>query len=797
METPMPVDSRATSLNDYIRFESPDLFSKVIRYQGFLSDLRARDLEKYLLRYVSFNGGTARVQDDRTAIVHDVQVYCSADYLDLGRDRRVAQAAKDATDRFGVSVSSVPLIAGSTVIHGRLETELASFLGYESCVLFPTGQGANVSTIAALCTSSDSLVIDKQVHHSVLEGVKLTGAQWRSFRHSDPDHLASVLEAVRKRRPSNGILVIIEGVYGLDGDVAPLPDILEVSRRYDARVMLDDAHATGVLGCRGAGTAEHFSMADRPDILMGSFSKAFGSFGGFIAAARPVVEYLRYFAKSISFSIGLPPANAAAALESLHLLRDDPTLVTRLWSRHARLRECLVESGFQEVTRSQSAIMSVLVGSESNVKESTRDLFNAGIWAEGLPFPAVSRGQERIRFRARLSHTDEQIDEAVRVVRKTAETYGYLRPAAISVGGAFGQPFDGRASRLMELVYASNHQRSVPPSWFTSSYKKKQIEKSDFWEEGPFEQEWFHAGHGPYTAAVCAMTFLDRGTTVGALGHFAWLPGQDDALLGCIGDGLDWLKKEGVSVVYSPMQLPLQVLGAGLLTGDGCPEGRPFLEATNDSNLLPILARVGFEPVRANSYYKIDLAAVVPIGQEIRASVSFRNVDREHLRRDIGLMAPLLNETVSTLPLCSQLTERFLYGIASELRDLIVPGFWQFAFAGDQLIGFITAFPNIAEAMSQVCGMADVADLVKVSDALDSVDEGFVAWMGVLPCFADATNLGAALLEKVFSAMKQRGARSAWLSWELHNGVRQISAADLAPQQSIARLDYIIHRLLL
>ncbi|MFN0039180.1 MAG: aminotransferase class I/II-fold pyridoxal phosphate-dependent enzyme, partial [Burkholderiales bacterium] len=737
-----------------------------------------------------------QVQDSNTGAIHDVQVYCSADYLDLGKDRRVIQAACDASSRFGVSVSSVPLIAGSTTVHHQLETELAAFLRYESCVLFPTGQGANVSTIAALCTSSDSIVIDKQVHYSVLEGVKLAGAPWRSFRHCDSDHLDSVLKAIRKRRPNNGILVIIEGVYGLDGNVTPLPEILEVSRRYNACVMLDDAHATGVLGPRGAGTAEHFGMKDRPDILMGSFSKAFGSFGGFIAASKPVVDYLRYFAKSISFSIGLPPANAAAALQSLHILRDDPAIVPRLRSRCHLLRDSFVEAGFKSAARSQSAITSILVGSESGVKESTRDLFNAGVWAEGLPFPAVSRGQERIRFRARLSHTDEQIHEAVSVVRRIAVKYGYLKQPATSFRGESIAVENGaeRTTQLMELVYASNNQRSVPPSWLTSEYKRKQIEKSEYWEEAQFEQEWFHTGNGTYTAAACAMAFPHRGAMVGSLGHFAWLPGQDQALLQCVRDGLDWLKIIGVSVVYAPMQLPMQILGAGVPEADTVFENRPFLEATNDPQLIPLLTGVGFRPAESNKYFKIDLATV-PSQSEAPSTVSFRNFDRERLRSEINHLAPLLNETVSTLPLCSPLTEGFLHGVASELRDLILPGFWRLAFEGDRLVGFITAFPNVTEAVSQACGLADVADLVKVSDALDNVDEGFVAWMGVSPQFANAELLSVALLSQVFDAMKRKGIRKTWLSWELHNGVRQLTEADFASQSIVDRMAYTIHRL--
>jgi 7-keto-8-aminopelargonate synthetase-like enzyme len=691
----------------------------------------------------------------------------------------------------------VPLIAGSTILHDELEKQLAAFLGTESCALFPTGQGANVSTIAALCTASDFAVIDKQVHYSVLEGVKLSGARWKSFRHSDPNHLETVLQGVRERRPNFGILVIVEGVYGLDGDIAPLPELINVARRYGARMMLDDAHATGVIGARGAGTADHFGTTDLPDILMGSFSKAFGSFGGFIAASKHVTDYLRYFAKSISFSIGLPPANAAAALQSLQLFRDDPSLISQLRSRYTRLRESLYEAGFADVTRSQSAIMSILVGSEANVKESTRDLFNAGVWVEGLPFPAVSRGQERIRLRARLSHTDEQIAKAVQVVQQTAAKYGYLKRRVAAVGNV-SDLTGGRkdTGRLLEVIYTSSIERALPPSWFTPEYKRKLVEKSDFWEDAPFEQEWFHAGDGSYSAAVCAMAAQKGASTIGGIGQFAWLPGQDDQLISCVTSSLNWFRNIGVTDVYAPMQLPMQILGAGL-PGTALPDSRPFLESTNEPQLNKLLPQIGFQRAWSNCYFKIDLSNFPGHEPDRSGRVLFRSLDREHLKREVARLTPLLNETVSTLPYCLRLSEKFFYGVASELRDLILPGLWRLAFEDDELVGFIAAFPNVTEAVAQACGMADVADLVKVSDAIDNVDEGFVAWMGVSPRFPESNRLVTEMLRQVFTTMKQRGLKHTWLSWELHNGLRQLTAADFASLNLTDRLEYNVYRLTL
>ena len=792
----MPVDARHTSLADYIRFESPDLFTKVDRFQEWLADWHERDLHKYLHQYVSFNGGSAQVRDSRSGDVHDVQVYCSADYLDMARHPGVIAAARDALGRFGASVSSVPLIAGSTTLHAELEHEIATFLGVESCVLFPTGQAANVSTIAALCSASDAVVIDKQVHYSVLEGVKLAGCHWRSFRHSDPEHLNLVLRTVRERRPRSGILVIVEGVYGLDGDVGPYPDMISVAKRHQARVMLDDAHATGVLGPRGAGTADFFNLKAPADIVMGSLGKALGSVGGLIGAPRHVTEYLRYFAKTISFSIGLAPSSVAAALHALRLIQGEGGLISRLRSRHARLRDSLLDAGFADVSRSQSAIMSIVVGSEAAVKESTRDLFNAGVWVEGLPFPAVSRGQERLRFRARASHTDEQIDRATEIVRRVATKYGYLE-RRVAVAGSFSGVTGGKenSGELLELIYKAAALRSLPPSWFSPEWKRKIVEKSGFWEEASFDQAWFRSGTAPIGAAVCASIAREGDKVVGGLGQCAWLPGQDDALVRCLSEGVDWLRRAGVGEVFAPLQLPMQILGAGLPAGSSLPDSRPFLETTNDAQLNVLLPRLGFQPAWRNRYLKLDLSDPVRVTHRPSQGVVYRDLERWHLEAEIAQLTPLLNETVCSLPYCSQIHERVLYGIASELRDLILPGFWRLAFDKERLIGFVASFPNITEAVAQACGMADVADLVNVSDALDRVDEGFVAWMGVSPSVEGKEVVAAELLDQVFVAMRLRGFKRTWLSWELHNGDGRVAERDFAPHQVVDRLDYQVYGL--
>ena len=322
------IDSREGSLSDYARVRSPDLLAKANEFAEFLDDLRERGDEKYLLPVRRYRGSRALVDLGPGVGEKEVIAYCSANYLGLSFHPRVGQAVQEAVHEFGASVASVPLIAGSTSLHSELRERLVSFLGVEDVVLFPTGHAANVGTISALAGPRDLVVLDKQVHYSILEGVRLSGAQWVSFRHSDSEDLERVLASSRERHRDSGILLILEGVYGIDGDVAPLPELMRIARAYGARIMVDDAHATGVLGERGRGTHEHHGLATPPDLIMGSLSKSPGSMGGWIATSRETADYLRYFSKTIVFSVGLPSINTAAALAALELIEQERSMAS-------------------------------------------------------------------------------------------------------------------------------------------------------------------------------------------------------------------------------------------------------------------------------------------------------------------------------------------------------------------------------------------------------------------------------------------------------------------------------------
>jgi len=420
------VNSKTGSLGDYLNGDDPDLFAKTEAFKDFIDDARKQGYEKYLHSVIDYRGGRALVKHKYAEQASEVILFCSADYLGLAHNSEVMSNAHRAIDAYGGSVSSVPILAGATREHDLLEKNLREFTHVEDIVLFPTGHAANASTISALCHKHDQVISDRSVHESISEGMKLTGARGRVFKHFDMIDLERQLKRSRDRIGNHGILITVEGVGGLDGDIAPLPDIMALAEQYDAKVLLDDAHATGVIGKNGAGSVSYHGMDRQPDIQMGSFSKAFGSVGGWIGTTQTVADYLRYFARSVVYSVGLSPINAAVANGALSAMASDPPMIANLLSNTNYFRNGLIELGLDNAAKSGSAIMSVLVGSESVLREIVMDLFIGGVWAEGLGYPAVRTGEERIRFRIRIAHTQHDLDDALRVIETVFHKHGII-----------------------------------------------------------------------------------------------------------------------------------------------------------------------------------------------------------------------------------------------------------------------------------------------------------------------------------------------------------------------------------
>jgi 8-amino-7-oxononanoate synthase len=424
---PDQIDSRKTGLSDFVDFAHPDLFHKAHAFAQFLRDGRARGYDTYVHRVSKYTGGCAVVDSEDRTSQQQVVMMCSADYLGLAQHPQVLAAAQKAINQYGASVCSVPLIAGATALHGELEARLARFLGTEACVLFPTGHAANIGLIQALCTPKDMVILDKLVHWSIFDGVRLSGARWRTFRHSNTEHLVRVLKTVRSKHENNGILVVVEGAYGIDGDIAPLRDLLAVCNRFGARLMVDEAHATGVVGKTGRGSLESHEITDSSLIIMGSLSKSLGSFGGFIAAPAEIADYLRYYARTIAFSVGLPASCVGAAMAGLDILQDHSTSLAKLRANIGFFQSGLEHLGVANAKKSGSAIFSVPVGNEGSLRDMAREMFRRGVYAEALGFPAVLHGQERIRFRVSASHTQENLSQVLQILTEVRDKFSPVK----------------------------------------------------------------------------------------------------------------------------------------------------------------------------------------------------------------------------------------------------------------------------------------------------------------------------------------------------------------------------------
>jgi 8-amino-7-oxononanoate synthase len=329
----------------------------------------------------------------------------SNNYLGLTTDPRVKQAAHEAVARYGTSCTGSRFLNGTLTLHETLEHELASYLGKEAALVFSTGFQVNLGVIGALVGRGDIVIIDRDDHASIVEGCRVAFGEMRRFRHSDMADLERVLAGC----PANaGKLVVVDGVYSMGGDIAPLPGVVELCQRYGARLMVDDAHATGVIG-GGRGTAAHFGLTEQVDLIGGTFSKSFASLGGFVAGNSEVIHYIKHFARSFIFSASIPAANAAAALAALHILRDEPQRVRRLNEIAETMRGALREMGY-DTGDSATAIIPVMIGDAVQTALLWRALFEAGVFVNTVVPPAVPPRQSCLRTSYMATHTDEQLE---------------------------------------------------------------------------------------------------------------------------------------------------------------------------------------------------------------------------------------------------------------------------------------------------------------------------------------------------------------------------------------------------
>jgi 8-amino-7-oxononanoate synthase len=345
-----------------------------------------------------------------------VLMFGSNSYLGLTNHPKIKEAAKKAIDKYGTGCAGSRFLNGTLDIHVELEEKLAKFVGKEAALVFSTGFQVNLGVISAITGRSDYLILDETDHASIIEGSRLSFSKVLKYRHNDMESLEAKLKMCE---PDQIKLIVIDGIFSMDGDIAKLPEIVALSEKYAGTIMIDDAHSLGVIGHNGSGTASHFGLTDKVDLIMGTFSKSLASLGGFIASDFHTINYLKHHARSLIFSASITPSSAATVISALEVMQNEPERIKNLWDVSNYALKGFKELGF-DTRNSESPIIPLYVGDEMKVLQLTRMLLDEGIFINPVVSPAVNKDDCMIRFSLMATHTRKQVDIALDKISKCA-----------------------------------------------------------------------------------------------------------------------------------------------------------------------------------------------------------------------------------------------------------------------------------------------------------------------------------------------------------------------------------------
>src|SRR4051795_13032767 len=374
-----------------------------------------------------------RVLEDEQAAVctfdgKKVISLASNNYLGLTTHPKLREAALAATKKYGVGSGAVRTIAGTMRVHMELEEKIARFKNVEACVVFQSGFAANAGTVSAILGKDDFIISDELNHASIIDGARLSRAKIKVFRHKDAGHCEELLMEAAKEPGRK--LVITDGVFSMDGDIGPVDKLGALAEKYGAIMMVDDAHASGVLGRNGRGSIDHFNMHGRVDVQVGTLSKAIGALGGYVCGSKDLIDFLYHRARPFLFSTSHPPSVAATCIAAFDILEQEPELMEKLWENTRYFKRELGELGFniggKNTPASETPITPVIVGEGKLAMQFSRELFNEGVMATGIAFPTVAEGKARIRTIMTAKHTREQLDQSLGTLKKVGKRLGIV-----------------------------------------------------------------------------------------------------------------------------------------------------------------------------------------------------------------------------------------------------------------------------------------------------------------------------------------------------------------------------------
>lgn len=371
-------------------------------------------------RPIQRNDGARAVMNGREIVMAG-----SNNYLGLTSDPRVREAAKAAIDKYGTGCTGSRFLNGTLDIHIELEEKIADFMGKEACVLFSTGYMTNQGVLASIASKGDFIFSDKDNHACIVAGQQVTLAEVKRFNHNDMGHLRRLLERTTQDNPDAGKLIVSDGVFSMSGAVAKVPELVELAQEFGAALLLDDAHAFGVIGEGGRGSGAYFNLGDKVDMTTGTFSKSFASLGGFCVGDHDVIEYIRHTSSTHIFSASMPPANVATVLKCLEILQEETWRLDRLWEISDYMRKGFADLGFN-VWKSQSPVIPVVVGDMWTCFEFWKDLLDEGVFVNAVIPPAVPPGQSLMRTSYMASHSNDDLDFILAAFKKVGQKHGIL-----------------------------------------------------------------------------------------------------------------------------------------------------------------------------------------------------------------------------------------------------------------------------------------------------------------------------------------------------------------------------------
>jgi 8-amino-7-oxononanoate synthase len=355
-------------------------------------------------------------EPDRRVVIQGKELLMlgSNNYLGLTTHPKLKEAAIKAVRKYGTGCTGSRFLNGTLDLHEELEHKLAEFMRREDCLCFPTGYSVNLGAISTLVRRDDYVITDKLDHASIMDGCRLSFGKMKRYRHNDMVSLGHVMESLEPDAPA---LIVSDGIFSMDGDIVKLPELIPIAERHHARVMVDDAHAIGVLGARGAGTAEHFGLEEKVDLVMGTFSKSFATIGGYIVGDREVITFIRHQARSLMFSASIPPPAAATVLAALEIIQSEPERRERLWKNTHRMLKGLRAMGYN-IGTAETPIIPLVIGDMTKTINFWHDLYEAGVFANPVVPPAVPPNASLIRTSYMATHTDDDLDQALEVLER-------------------------------------------------------------------------------------------------------------------------------------------------------------------------------------------------------------------------------------------------------------------------------------------------------------------------------------------------------------------------------------------